>query len=85
MKLTKNDYLVANDAHYLELNPIIRDELIKSEKGRPPKECMECIFFNWLFENKKIIGGLCAVKPDIAKEKFLSHGIVDECPLKEVM
>ena len=83
-RLKLHDFYMAKSSFYLDAHPEVRQALIENEKEYPPKECVECMFFSWVFgEDKRIRGGTCAAKPEIEEDKFGYWKVAEGCPLRE--
>ena len=77
LKLNEVNFFMANNPGYLANNQEVKKALIDSEKEHMPRECLECIFFGWVWEKDEQIAG-CSICDRIT---FDYGKRAAECPL----
>lgn len=82
--ISVSDLFLSNEESYASFNGDRMKVMIEKEKEYPARECVECIFFKWIFgEDKKISGGRCNADRTIRPEEFEYGKRAKGCPLDE--
>ena len=83
VKLSAEDYYLANDALFMDAFPERRQALIENLAAYPPKMCVECLCFKWVFgPDNRICGGQCSINTDIHLSEFKYGTVAEGCPIR---